>query len=342
MIEYLETFKLTLRKTVNEELSKIPKDTDMTLNNANAELAKKNMGLTIISEKEIPKNINHFLDSRIPFESRFSEIKEKKEEKEALGEIYHEKFLTLIKMIMEDCNPYLWGNSGEGKTFMINQAFELLGLDYRPINKILKDYDIIGLTLPNGEYTNPLWYQCYKFGYGVFLDEFDRCSNKSKIVINSFTSNREGSFYSFPNQEIVYCHPNFRIVAAGNTSKLDEVVIQKFMPLHINEDSHIEKEILKNYPEWFEFVQNFRKASYVVERSLKLSELTTRDTSKIKQLKDNKSFSDEEIIDYEIIGNKNDNYLNSLVNILDKYYQNGNEESNNLYKIFKQKVKKIR
>ena len=313
---------------------------------------------TIITPKEIPQDINHFFDPRISFTSRFNELKEKMKKKEEEGEIYHKKFPDLLKMIMEDCNPYLWGNSGLGKTYMIKQAFELLEQEYRPINKILEDYDIIGVTLPNGEYSNPLWYQCYKYGYGAFLDELDSSNSEATIVINSFTSNKEGSFYPFPSGEVVYRHPNFRIVAAGNTAgtgadiyfndrkQLDESVQQRLMPLELTPDSRIEEKILKNYPDWFEFTQNFRKATdnYAKERKLKAApgELTTRDTEQIKQLKDNKVFTDEEIIEYEIIENKSDDYLGYLVDEMQKYYQGGRQKSKKLYNSFQKRVNEIR
>ena len=312
----------------------------------------------VIQPKEIPKDINHFFDKRIPFESRYRELMEKMQQKEEDGEIYHEMFPTLIKMIMEDCNPYIWGNSGLGKTHMIHQAFDLLDLHYLPINKILEDYDVIGSILPNGDYSSPLWYQCYKYGYGAFLDELDSSNSEATIVLNSFTSNKKDSFYAFPNQEIVYRHPNFRIVAAGNTAgmgaditfldrkQLDDSVQQRLMPLELTPDFRIEKMILEKYPDWFEFMQNFRKATnaYAKINHLKAApgELTTRDAAQIRDLKDDHAFSDRELIEFEVIENKSPEYLAFLAENMKQYYGSGIEESKRLYKTFQKRVQEVR
>ena len=319
----------------------------------------KNSSFTVIVDKEIPSDINHFFDTRIPYTSRFNEIMEKVEQEKENGVLFHQKFPTLLSMIMEDCSPYLWGPSGLGKTYMVEQAFRLLGLDYLPINKILEDYDIIGSMLPNGDYSSPLWYQSYKYGKGAFLDELDSSNSEATIVINSFTSNKKGSFYPFPNSEIVYRHPNFRIVAAGNTAgngandsysdrkRLDESVQQRLMPLYLKPDSRVEERILADYPDWFEFVQNFRIATtnYAKDRDLLSApgEVTTRDTDQIKLMKDHQSFTDDEILEYQFIEAKDNDYLGFLQSSLDSIYGENKElVSQPLYKKFVKKTNEIR
>lgn len=304
---------------------------------------KKIVTPTIVLPKDVPSTINHYLDPRIPFTSRFNELEEIIDRNEENGEIYHQKIKTIIKMVMEDCNPYLWGSSGLGKTYLVKQIFNLLGLDYLPINKILEDYDLIGAMLPNGEFSNPLWYQCYKYGKGAFLDELDSSNSEAAIVLNSFTSSDKDVFYPFPNQEIVYRHPNFRIIAAGNThgngadenfndrKKLDESVLQRLMPVYLEPDERIEKTILKDYPEWADFISSFRKATNKYAKSRDLSfapgEVTTRDAEKIKQLKEDNAFTDEEIMEYEVIETKDDNYLSFLLKQLEKIYESDEEHS---------------
>ena len=200
--------------------------------------------------------------------------------------------------------------------------------------------DILGFNNANGVYVPSNFYRCYKFGDMIFLDELDNSMSSSTIVLNSFIGKSDDSSYTFPNGDRIKKHPNFRILAAGNTrgngrtvshntrQKMDESVMQRLTPIEIDYDNRIEEKILENYPDWYNFAINFRNAL----KQIRLDgsdgpnyngTITTRDIETIKGYKDDDSFSDEKIIEYQVIENKDVDYLNQIIKELEKQQDNG-------------------
>ena len=283
-------------------------------------------------EREVVEKINYYFDTNIPFKDRFKELMDKKKEDiKNTGAIYHEKFDDLLTIILNNDVPYMFGPSGCGKTYMIEkQLAKLLGLDVVTNGFIMYETDILGFNNANGVYVPSNFYRCYKYGDMIFLDELDNSTPSSTIVLNSFIGNDDDSYYTFPNGDRVKRHSNFRILAAGNTrgngrteshntrKKIDEAVMQRLTPVEIDYDNRIEEKILVDYPGWYNFAINFRNA--IKEIKIGGSDgpnyngtLTTRDIEAIRRYKRDNSFSDEKIIEYEVIENKDVDYLNQII-----------------------------
>lgn len=283
-------------------------------------------------EREVVEKINYYFDTNIPFKDRFKELMDKKKEDiKKTGAIYHKKFDDLLTIILNNDVPYMFGPSGCGKTYMIEkQLAKLLGLDVVTNGFIMYETDILGFNNANGVYVPSNFYRCYKYGDIIFLDELDNSSPSSTIVLNSFIGNDDDSYYTFPNGDRVKRHFNFRILAAGNTrgngrteshntrKKIDEAVMQRLTPVEIDYDNRIEEKILVDYPGWYNFAINFRNA--IKEIKIGGSDgpnyngtLTTRDIEAIRRYKRDDSFSDEKIIEYEVIENKDVDYLNQII-----------------------------
>ena len=283
-------------------------------------------------EREVVEKVNYYFDTNIPFCDRFKELMDKKNEDiEKTGAIYHEKFDDLLTIVLNNDVPYIFGPSGCGKTYMIEkQLAKLLGLDVVTNGFIMYETDILGFNNANGEYVPSNFYRCYKYGDMIFLDELDNSTPSSTIVLNSFIGKDDDSSYTFPNGDRVKRHSNFRIISAGNTrgngrteshntrKKIDEAVMQRLTPIEIDYDNRIEKKILEDYPDWYNFAINFREAI----RDIRIGNsdgpnyngtLTTRDIEAIKRYKRDNSFSDEKIIEYEVIENKDADYLNQII-----------------------------
>lgn len=293
-------------------------------------------------ERVVSEKVNYYFDKSIPFKDRFGEIMAKKtEDIEKNKAIYHEKFDDLVTMVLNNNTPYMYGPSGCGKTFMVqNQLAKLLGLDVVTNGYIMYESDILGFNNANGIYVPSNFYRCYKFGDMLFLDELDNSISSSTVVLNSFIGKGEDSSYTFPDGDRVKRHPNFRILAAGNTrgngrtvshntrQKLDEAVLQRLTPIEIDYDNRIEKKILEKYPDWYNFAINFREAL----KEIKLDgndganykgTITTRDIVSIKGYKDDNSFSDDKIIEYEVIENKDPDYLNQIITEMENLESEG-------------------
>ena len=343
------------------------------LNDANIETMQKHMEATIaqaatssVAPAPAPAmetdmsvaipGINPLLDPNIPFKERWKVVMQEKKRLEGEGEHYHEAFDDVLMAIMEDANPYLIGPSGCGKTFMIKQIAKLLKMEFIDIGYINEEYDILGFQTATGAYSTPNFYRCYKYGIIAFCDELDNGNSRATVKLNSFLSNNLDSSYNFPNGECVKRHPNFRIVAAGNTEgngadanyntreKIEESVQQRFLPVHVGYDNTVEKNILKNYADWFDFVVLFRMATdrwSEVNGIAAQGILTTRDTNRIKRYLDNESFSPDKIIQYEFVQTKDAEYLSFLADEIKKNVGRY-PKAEKIYKIFLAQVDEVR
>lgn len=300
---------------------------------------------------------NFFFDESYTFKDRFERLMQKKQKDiEENGALYHKHFDDIITAVIEDSNPYLIGPSGCGKTFLVGQIADLLGIEYLDIGYINEEYDLLGFQTADGGYNYPAFYRAYKYGGIVFCDEFDNGNIRAAVKLNSFMSNGNGASYCFPNGERVQRHPNFRIIAAGNTSgggadinyntreKIEESIQQRFTAVYVDYDNRLEQQILKDYPDWFEFAAQFRVATSAWSRENQIAApgiFTTRDATSIKKYLDHQSYDAEAIMSYEFIETKDNEYLAFLEREMGKYYT-APRQSSKLFAIFHKQVTAIR
>jgi len=286
-----------------------------------------------VKSSRVIKEANPLLDRRVPFRERFALAMKEKERRIKEGELFHEMFDDVLTAVMEEVNPYLIGPSGCGKTYMVKQIGDILNTDMTDIGYINEEYDILGYVTAMGEYSESNFYRLYKYGGIAFCDELDNGNSKATVKLNSFLSNQLRAGYCFPGGEYVEKHPDFRIVAAGNTDgsgadlnyntreRIEESVQQRMIPIYISYDNRVEQAILKDYPDWFEFSCAFRAAT---DRWGDVSNIpaqgifTTRDAYRIKQYLDNGSFTPEKIMNYEFVQTKDMEYLAFLKDEISK------------------------
>lgn len=318
-------------------------------------------------ERVLDPNVNHFFDIRIPFKDRFAELMSLKEKDiKENGSIYHEAFDDILKMIMIGKTPYMTGPSGCGKTYVVEeQIAKLLGLKVVTDSYITFEQSVIGYTNSgNGAYVPSNFYRCYKYGDIYFLDEIDNGIANATIILNKFMGSSKNSF-TFPDGVTIKRHPNFRIVTAGNTKgsgktlayntrqKLDEATLQRMTPIEFDYDNRIEMLILKEYPRWYDFAVNFRRAIEKIpsdsgEEINTIGTFTTRDAESIKVYLDNGVFDDEQIMKYEIVQTKDEDYLAKLGTMMKEQRSNGEftKEGSKLLDVFlkicEQKKEKVR
>ena len=316
--------------------------------------------IIIPEERQINPNPIYFFDESIPFKDRYQQLMDIKNQMIEKGAIFHEKFDEILTMVLLGDAPYMYGSSGCGKTYMIQkQLAKILGIDVVINGYVLYEQDILGYTNSGtGAYVPSNFYRCYKFGDIIFFDELDNGIANATTVLNSFLTGSSDDTYVFPNGEHVKRNPNFRIMAAGNTKgtgktlahntrqKMDESVMQRLTPVEIGYDNRIEEQILSDYPGWFDFAINFRKAIESIPSehggdTNTIGTFTTRDAQSVKKYKDAGAMTDEQLIDYEIIENKDIDYLNQIKKKLIQYERNGDfstEEGRTLLKTFQTKV----
>ena len=312
-------------------------------------------GRPVMDIRPIP-SVNPFLDVNVPFQKRYALVMAEKQKRMEKGELYHEMFDDVLTAVMENVNPYLIGPSGCGKTYMVKQIGELLNIDCTDIGYINEEYDILGYVTAMGTYSESNFYRLYKYGGIAFCDELDNGNSKATVKLNSFLSNQLDSCYHFPGGEKVLRHPSFRVIAAGNTDgngadvnyntreKIEESVQQRMIPIYVDYDNRVEKSILSDYPEWFEFACAFRKATtrwQEVSGVPAQGIFTTRDAYRIKQYLDNGSFTPQKVMNYEFVQTKEPEYLGFLKEELEKLIK-PKTKARDVYALFAAQVDAVR
>lgn len=290
----------------------------------------------IILPEKINRTILPSLDEKIPFELRLEALEKKMQEKESQGEIYHKKVKQIAIDVMEGDWPYLWGPSGTGKSFMVKQVADLLGMTYLKAGKITEPYSILGYNDPQGRYRITPTFISALYGYLLSLDEFDNGNPDTQVVLNDIYSEllnkmdhpEELCEVMFGDDIPVDINPNFRMIAAGNTSgegensvfssrgKMDESIQERMTPIYIDYDNRVEEKILKEYPAWYKFFVDFRKAcaNYASNNGLETpaGTTTTRDSAAIKKYIEHNSKTLDQVIAERFIQIKNSEYRKAL------------------------------
>ncbi len=320
------------------------------------EVVKEEVVIADAEEEKVTMTVNPYLDENVSFDKRWKMVQERKKKMQDQGVHFHEMFDDVLIAVMENANPYLIGPTGCGKTYMIAQIAKILDLDFIDIGYINEEYDILGFQTANGGYSKPNFYRCYKYGKIAFCDELDNGNSKATVKLNSFLSNVSDASYNFPHGENVKRHPNFRMIAAGNTAgngadinyntreKIEESVQQRLLPINVGYDNAVEKKILKDYKNWYEFIVLFRRATDAWGAG-NFSDapgiITTRDAARIKKYLSHNSFNDEKILEYEFIQTKEIGYLTFLSEFMTKNVKKDNP-ANVLVKTFAVKVEERR
>ncbi len=312
----------------------------------------------IIPAREVDNRVSKVLNLNIPFKERLKIIEEKIAKNKSNGVLYHDKAIEIISYLMEGYSPYLYGPSGSGKTMLARQLIELLGIDCIKMNYINEEYEIKGAEPFLGQWSPSLTYNAYKYGAGLLVDEMDNGRAQATMALGSFISASDTE-YTFANGETVLRHPNFRLIATGNTKcegpteshptreKMDEAIIQRYKPLvYIDYDAILESTMLSRNEEWYEFIKRFR----IVGKELNPDEneitikgaITTRDVIEIANTLKSGFATPEMIIKADFIRAHNIEYLCSLDRKLSEYYKNKDDSpENEIYKVFNKEVKKL-
>ena len=179
----------------------------------------------------------------------------------------HEKFDDVLKLVSLDIPVFLSGAAGTGKNVICKQIAEGLGLEFYFTNAVTQEYQLKGFIDANGTYHETQFYKAFTDGGLFFLDEMDGSIPETLIILNSAIANR---YFDFPTGR-VDAHPDFRIIAAGNTVgtgadieytgrfQLDARSLDRFALITIDYSKNIENAITNNNTELCRFARFFRE-----------------------------------------------------------------------------------
>ena len=179
----------------------------------------------------------------------------------------HEMFDTVLNLVNLDIPVYLYGPAGVGKNYLVKQVAEALGKEFYFSNAVTQEYTLTGYRDANGIFHETQFYDAFSKGGIFFLDEIDASIPEVLIILNAAIANR---YFNFPCGR-VYAHPDFRVVAAGNTLGtgadaqytgrycLDRASLDRFAIVHIDYSPKIDLESAGGDSELAKFAQTFRE-----------------------------------------------------------------------------------
>lgn len=184
--------------------------------------------------------------------------------------VVHEKFDTILKFVKANEPVFLTGAAGTGKNYLCQQVAKALGLDFYFSNAVTQEYKITGFTDAMGTFHESQFFKAFKYGGLFMLDEMDASIPEVLIILNAAIANR---YFDFPAPiGYVAAHPDFRVIAAGNTfgngadydyvgrNQLDAASLDRFAMVRIDYDKHIEESMACGNTELLGFCRAFRKA----------------------------------------------------------------------------------
>lgn len=167
--------------------------------------------------------------------------------------IVHDKFETVVKFVANDEPVFLTGPAGSGKNVLCKQVAKALGLDFYFTNAVTQEYKLTGFTDAMGNYQETQFYKAFTKGGLFMLDEMDASIPEVLVILNAAIANR---YFDFPAPiGYVEAHPDFRVIAAGNTvgtgasyeyvgrNQLDAASLDRFAIVKIGYSEAIENSV---------------------------------------------------------------------------------------------------
>jgi cobaltochelatase CobS len=171
--------------------------------------------------------------------------------------VQHKAFADIMMSISARCNTFLVGPAGTGKTTMVQQVADALGLRFHAENltAATTEYSLKGFTDANSGYKATPLRELFANGGVYLLDEIDNANPNVLGVLNSALSN---GFMAFPDG-MVQKHPEFIAVAAGNTygngataeyvgrNPIDGATLDRFAFFNVDIDESVEDAMLAGF-----------------------------------------------------------------------------------------------
>ena len=248
---------------------------------------RKNDGITIIKHnyktyKIVPIDANNFTFEEVTKEEKIKfNIKDEdiiiadvKDEEPVFTGTYnpnavHMEYETIKTLVKANIPVYLHGPAGSGKNFTIKKIAKELGLEFYFVNSVQDYFKITGFIDGNGRFHETEFYKAFTKGGLFFLDEIDASIPEVLVLLNAAIANK---YFSFPTGQ-VDAHPDFRVIAAGNTvgSGADEMYtgrmvidmssIDRFSVLEFNYDKNVELSIAEGNNELVNFIHECRRVA---------------------------------------------------------------------------------
>jgi len=201
---------------------------------------------------------------------KFTAVVPEAKKPEAKAETLMDRYELLKTCVSQDLPVYLYGPAGTGKSYSLQEVAFELNLDFYSTNSVQQEYKLTGFIGSDGKtYVETEFYKAFTKGGLFFLDELDASSPDVLVLLNTAVAQR---YFEFPNGR-VSAHPDFRIVAAGNTvgtgsteqytgrMPIDQSSLDRFIFIAWDYDPTVELKLAEGDTDLCLFIHSLRKAN---------------------------------------------------------------------------------
>ncbi len=195
------------------------------------------------------------------------EVRTVKGEVKNLG-AQHKTFPQLLAYMSAGVPVWLAGPAGSGKTTAVEHVCKALDIPFFHMGALAYKEDLLGFKDAAGVYHPTPFRAAWETGGGLCLDECDAYAQDAAIALNGALANGHATFPDSTSP--VMRHPDFRVVACGNTwglgatsdyvgrARQDAAFLDRFQFMAWNYDESFERKLAGN-PEWTALVQETRR-----------------------------------------------------------------------------------
>jgi hypothetical protein len=189
---------------------------------------------------------------------------------------------------------------------MVQQIAKALDMEFYFSNAITNEYKVTGFIDANGTFHTTQFFEAFTNGGLFFFDEIDASIPEVLVLLNAAIENR---YFNFPHGKFD-AHPNFRIIAAGNTFgsganqtyvgryQLDGASLDRFVVVDVSYDEQVENIISGGDKELVEAIHSLRRITN--DAGIKII-LSYRAINQINKLHNGKGIAINDVMKYVIL-----------------------------------------
>ena len=269
------------------------------------------------------------------------------------GQLFHNKFEEVVKVLSLRLHPLLVGPAGSGKNVILEQAAKALKLNFYYVNDVTEEHKVMGFVDANGKFQQTQFFKAFTKGGLIMIDEMDNSHPSALLAINAALGTGYHQYLTFPDGILYESNPDFYLAAAANTygtgsdqiycgrSSLDGASLNRFLPIFIDYDKNLEQNLVKNTS----ILNLFWQVRESINKNKIRHVISTRNIVNADRMLNSNMFTINNIFDYTIIQSMNeddlrmilkdlsncsmDNYIVSFINYLNIKGINLNEYNQN-------------
>ena len=269
------------------------------------------------------------------------------------GQLFHNKFEEVVKVLSLRLHPLLVGPAGSGKNVILEQAAKALKLNFYYVNDVTEEHKVMGFVDANGKFQQTQFFKAFTKGGLIMIDEMDNSHPSALLAINAALGTGYHQYLTFPDGILYESNPDFYLAAAANTygtgsdqiycgrSSLDGASLNRFLPIFIDYDKNLEQNLVKNTS----ILNLFWQVRKSINKNKIRHVISTRNIVNADRMLNSNMFTLNSIFDYTIIQSMSeddlrmilkdlasgsmDNYITSFINYLNIKGINLNEYNQN-------------